>query len=270
MILINGAATDSVPATDRGLAYGDGVFRTILVQGARARRWRHHYRKLASDCSALAIPCPAETLLAEELAATAREHGDCVVKIIITRGSGRRGYAPPHSPAVTRIVIAGPRPDYPRDFEDSGVKMHLCATRLASQPRLAGIKHLNRLENVLARSEWHDDSVPEGLMLDQDGNAVSGTMTNLFVVDRGGLTTPDLSRCGVAGLTRERIMDAATTRGLACRVERIPLARLLEADEVFLVNSVIGVWPVKECFGRTWEPGPSAARVRKWLDEAGD
>lgn len=270
MILVNGTAADGVAVTDRGLAYGDGVFRTLLARDGRPRCWRRHYRKLANDCAALSIPCPAEGLLAEEVARAAQERREGVVKIIVTRGSGTRGYAPPRAVSATRVIMTSERPAYPVEFAHSGVKLHLCATRLAAQPRLAGIKHLNRLENVLARAEWSDEAVPEGLMLDQEGNAVAGTMSNVFIVDRGGLTTPDLSRYGVAGVTRERVMDAAGARGVACRVERVPLARLLEADEVLLVNSVIGVWQAKECFGRTWQPGPTATRVRQWLDETED
>jgi 4-amino-4-deoxychorismate lyase len=269
MVLVNGVAVQSVPAGDRGLAYGDGVFRTMRLVGGRPRWWRDHYRKLVGDCAALGIECPAAGTLAAEIEAVAREHPEGVAKVIVTRGAGERGYAPPPAATPTRIVMSAPLPAYRADFA-AGIRVHLCATRLALQPRLAGIKHLNRLENVLARSEWHDETIAEGLMLDTEGYAVSGTMTNLFIADRGGFTTADLSRCGVAGVARERILDAAARHGTACRVERIPLERLLEADEVVLVNSVVGVWPVRECFGRTWRPGPTAARMRQWLDEAND
>lgn len=266
MILVNGVAAGTVAVTDRGLAYGDGVFRTLLVKQGKARHWRRHYRKLECDCTALAVPCPAEALLAEEVKRAAGDQADCVVKIVVTRGSGERGYAPPQPAASTRIVMTGALPQYPAEFARTGVKLHLCATRLAHQPRLAGIKHLNRLENVLARAEWSDPAIPEGLMLDQDGNAIGGTMANLLIVADGGLMTPDLSRCGVAGVTRERIMDVARAHGEACHEAHIPLARVLEADEVLLVNSVIGVWQVAECAGRTWRAGAAAARVRQWLD----
>lgn len=267
MILVNGAAADSVAVTDRGLAYGDGVFRTLLVRRGRPVAWARHYRKLAHDCAALAIPCPPEEALAGELAQAADASRDEIAKIIVTRGSGARGYAPPQPPSPTRIVMTAPVPDYPEEFSRAGVEVRFCRTRLAFQPRLAGVKHLNRLENVLARAEWSDPAVPEGLMLDADGHIVGGTMTNLFLVEGGRLLTPELARCGVAGVTRERVMEAAARQSVTCHQDLIPQARLLDAQEALLVNSVVGVWQISACAGRRWEPGTFARRVREWLDE---
>jgi len=163
--------------------------------------------------------------------------------------------------------MSAPLPEYPVEFNRSGIKVHLCATRLASQPRLAGVKHLNRLENVIARAEWNDPAVPEGLLLDMEDRVIGGTMSNLFVVERGALVTPELSRCGVAGVTRERIMKAAAKQGVTCREESITQARFLNASEAMLVNSVIGAWQIAACAGKSWTAGTFTARVRKWLDE---
>jgi 4-amino-4-deoxychorismate lyase len=160
-------------------------------------------------------------------------------------------------------------PEYPEEFSRSGVKVHWCRTRLSSQPRLAGIKHLNRLENVLARSEWSDPAIPEGLMLDQGGNVIGGTMTNLFIVEGERMLTPGLAQCGVAGVTREVVLEAARTRGVSCGEELITQERLLKAQEVFLVNSVIGVWQIRECAGRSWAAGAQCGRVREWIDDEG-
>ncbi len=270
MILVNGAVADSVAVTDRGLAYGDGVFRTLLIKQGKPRCWQRHYRKLAHDCATLAIPCPAETVLREELERAAGSEAECVAKLIVTRGSGVRGYAQPERLFPTRIVMTQPMPRYPVEFMERGVTVRLCSTRLAFQPRLAGIKHLNRLENVLARAEWSDAQTAEGLMLDPEGNAICGTMTNLFIVEKDALTTPELSRCGVAGITRERLLEAAVRHGVECRVEQLPLERVCSAQEVLLVNSVIGVWQVKKLSDRAWQPGRSASRVRQWLDEQED
>lgn len=269
MILVNGVAVDSVAATDRGLAYGDGVFRTLLCKRGKPRWWPQQYRKLDRDCRALAIACPAESVLAGELARVVTGTEDRVVKIIITRGSGTRGYKPPQKASPTRILMSAPLPEYPVEFSRSGIDVHLCSTRLSFQPRLAGVKHLNRLENVLARAEWSDPAVPEGLMLDELGHIVGGTMTNLFIAEGGGLVTPPLSRCGVAGVTRERVMEAAGKLGMLCREEPVTQARLLDAQEALLVNSVIGVWQIRMCAGRSWEPGACVGRVREWLDEQG-
>ena len=270
MILINGAAADSVAVTDRGLAYGDGVFRTVVVSQGTPRCWSRQYRKLEQDCAALAIACPAGDLLSKELARAAGATGVRVGKIIVTRGNGARGYAPPQPSAPTRIVTATALPQHPAAFSRSGITIHLCQIRLASQPRLAGVKHLNRLENVLARAEWSDPSIAEGLLLDEDGHAISGTMTNLFIVEGGSVFTPGLSRCGVAGVTRERIMEAAISRGMDCREDRLTWQRVLAAQEVLLVNSVVGAWQVRECGNHRWEPGGLIGRVREWLDEEED
>jgi 4-amino-4-deoxychorismate lyase len=269
MILVNGAAADSVAATDRGLAYGDGVFRTLLSKRGKPIAWARHYRKLARDCAALELECPSEELLARELARALDPAGAQVAKIIVTRGSGERGYAPPREPSPTRIVMTGPVPEYPGEFSRAGVEVAICRTRYAFQPRLAGVKHLNRLENVLARAEWSDPAVPEGLVMDDDGQIIGGTHSNLFLVEAGVLVTPGLTRCGVAGVTRERVMEAAAAQGIACREESVSQARLLGAEAALLVNSVVGVWPIRACAGRRWAPGDWASRVREWLDEEG-
>lgn len=270
MILVNGVATDQVAATDRGLAYGDGVFRTFPVMDDHVPAWRLQYQKLSRDCSALGLPCPEASQLSSEIRQAVAGLPECVVKIIITRGSGPRGYWPEPQPHVTRIVLATPGFPYPPELAHTGVKVRVCRTRLASQPRLAGIKHLNRLENVLARAEWNDRETAEGLMLDAGGNVIGGTMTNLFIVDETGMSTPDLSSCGVAGVTRERVLMAAARTGARCRIEVLPLDRVLAARELILVNSLVGIWPVREIEGRTWQPGPQAAHISEWLRDEND
>jgi 4-amino-4-deoxychorismate lyase len=267
MILINGAASNSLAAADRGLAYGDGVFRTLLMRGGRPRAWHHHFRKLEHDCGALAIPCPAKKLLEDDLSVLAEREPDCAVKIVITRGPGQRGYAVPDPLEPTRLVMSFPLPQYPEQFLHSGIKARICSLRLGFQPALAGIKHLNRLENVLARNEWNDVDIAEGLLLDEEENAIGGTMTNLFIVENGALATPNLSRCGVAGVTRERIFAHAAKHGIVCRVDQIPIDRVLQADEAFVVNSLIGVWQIRELPGKVWLPALLTGRVKRWLDE---
>jgi 4-amino-4-deoxychorismate lyase len=267
MILVNGVAAESVAATDRGLAYGDGVFRTLLLKNGRPRSWQRHYRKLARDCAALSLECPAEAVVAEEVAQLARRMPDAVAKIIITRGSGARGYAPPLPSSSTRIVMSADLPDYPEAYTRSGVEVQVCNTRLSLQPRLAGIKHLNRLENVLARGEWNHPGIAEGILIDVEGNVIGGTMTNLFIVESGALVTPALTRCGVAGVTREIITEVARESGMNCREENITLTRILESQEAMLVNSVIGVWQIAACAGRNWAAGTVTQRVREWLND---
>ncbi len=270
MILINGIPGDVIAVTDRGLSYGDGVFRTLAVREGRPQHWLRHFARLRSDCAALNIACPEEAVLRTELEQVARREPECVVRITVTRGSGLRGYAPPSPANPTRIVMTSAFPQYPADFAVRGVKARVCRLRLGFQPALAGIKHLNRLENVLARGEWSDAAVAEGLLLDAEDHAIEGTMSNLFIVEHGSLVTPDLSRCGVAGVTRERLIENAARHGVTCHVAPVSYQRLLKADEILLVNSIIGVWQVRELDSEIRNPGTFVARVRQWLDEESD
>lgn len=267
MILVNGVISDSIPAVDRGLAYGDGVFRTLLMRDSRPLHWPLHYAKLDADCRALGMDCPHEPVLARELALAAQREPDCVLKIIVTRGTGQRGYAPPPAAQTTRVVMTAPLPRYPEELALTGIEARLCGIRLGLQPALAGLKHLNRLENVLARAEWSDPAIVEGVLLDVEGNVIGGTMSNLFIVERGVLFTPDLTRCGVAGVTRARLMQAAAAHGMTCRVENISSGRLLQADAILLLNSIIGVWQVVRLAGRTWTPATVVRQLRGWLDD---
>lgn len=268
MILVNGNAATAVPATDRGLAYGDGVFRTLAVRNGRPVAWQHQFAKLRHDCLALHMACPSEAELLDDLARILPVQRECAVKIMVTRGEGRRGYAVPEAPGrPTRIVIVYPQPEYPAAYATDGVTVRCCTLRLGLQPLLGGIKHLNRLENVLARMEWTDPGIAEGLLLDPAGNVIGGTMSNLFIVEDGALTTPELAACGVAGVTRQRVLEAAVAHGIACRVEPLTLARLLNAREVFLVNSLIGAWPVRRMEGHIWASGQLTAAAQRWLNE---
>lgn len=264
MILVNGTQSESVPANDRGLAYGDGVFRTMPVRGGVAQHWQRQYRKLAYDCSVLRLACPPQSLLHAEVHAIAAGQ-DIVVKIIVTRGLGERGYRYRPDALPNRIVVTAPVPAYAAGYGDEGVCVRRCRLRLGHQPALAGVKHLNRLENVLARAEWTDERIAEGILCDMEGRVVGGTMSNVFAVMRGELVTPSLERCGVAGITRERVLDAALQHGVPCRIGDLTWAELLAADEVFVVNSVLGVWPVRQIDDDMRRVGPIVRDVQHWL-----
>ena len=269
-MLVNGLLSDSISAADRGLLYGDGVFRTLRIVEGQPQHWLRHYCKLQQDCAALKLPCPEAALLLEELQRLTERQPDGVAKIIITRGQGMRGYAPAENSIPTRILSITPFIPYPDEFYTQGIRLRVCELRLAHQPRLAGIKHLNRLENVLAAAEWNDAGIAEGLLLDAAGNVIEGTRSNLFMLRGGELLTPDLSRCGVAGVQRERVLEWASAQGMSCRIGQFCLAELLAADEVFLVNSVIGLWPVRELQDRTWSQYPIGMQVQKGLNHALD
>ena len=266
MILVNGRPAATVDALDRGLAYGDGVFRTLRTQDGRPLWWRDHYAKLAADCAALMLACPDEGELHAEVCQVA-EDGEGVVKVILTRGTGARGYAPPHDQSTTRIVVSAPLPAHAQPGAPDAVKARWCSLRLARQPRLAGVKHLNRLENVLARSEWDDPAIFEGLLCDDRGAVIGGVMSNLLIMKHGELFTPDLAECGVAGVARTRLLRAAARLGIATHIGRLLPAAILAADEVMICNSVIGVRHVARLDDVIWPPAGWATALNDALYE---
>ncbi|QWT22293.1 aminodeoxychorismate lyase [Bacillus sp. NP157] len=239
-----------VPAGDRGFTYGDGLFETLRVVSGMAPLWHRHAARLREGCERLRLPVPPIDAVHAEVLRLCEGLDDAVVRITFTRGVGARGYALPTAPSPTLVVSASPLA-LDADATTHGIAVRLCELRLATQPALAGIKHLNRLEQVLARAEWNDDAYAEGLLSDMDGDLVCATAANLFAVFDGQLVTPPLERCGVAGVARAEIM---ATHGV--QVARMNPGRLCEADEVFLTSAVRGMLPVRAFAARTWRPGP--------------
>lgn len=251
-MLMNGREDDSVLSTDRGLLYGDGVFETIALRDGRPLLWERHMERLVEGCARLAIPRPDARQLLAEVERLADGSGRAVAKIVVTRGAGGRGYRPDATEPPTRIVQRHPWPVYPADAAQRGVALRWCATRLARQPRLSGIKHLNRLEQVLARAEWRDE-YGEGLMRDTEELVIEATTSNLFLVSRGVLITPDLSQSGVAGVMRAETLALAGALGIPTAIRPVTAPEVEEADELFLTNSLIGLWPVARLETRHYE-----------------
>ena len=267
---INGVAGDRVDASDRGLLYGDGLFETMAVRTGRVSSWSRHMARLLAGCERLGIPAVDTVQLAHEVDSLLAGLGLGVLKVIVTRGSGGRGYRVPAKVAPRRILQLHPWPDFPPAAREAGVAVRLCTTRLCHNPLLAGIKHLNRLEQVLARREWDDPQIGEGLLLDVDGRLVEGTMSNLFLVRGQSLLTPDLRRCGVAGIMRSIILEQAELQSLTAEIRALDTADLLVADEVFLCNSLIGIWPVISIDGRPYRKGAITTRMQQLLQTEED
>lgn len=265
--LVNGRREGGLTPFDRGIAYGDGVFRTLPVYSGIPHCWERHYRRLQADCNGLGIVCPSEEILRDDIARLIDDGEHAVIKIIITRGESERGYAVPPLAQPTRIVSKAALPQYPESHFTSGVALHLCEIRLARQPRLAGIKHLNRLENVMARMEWVDPQIADGLLLDEGGDVIECTMSNLFVRMGNVLATPNLSRCGVSGVTRERVLEVAPQLGYTVEVRHLRLPELMDADEVVICNSLYGAWQVRRLASHAWPAGMLAEQLREMLKE---
>jgi 4-amino-4-deoxychorismate lyase len=250
-LLINGSTDATVSPLDRGLMYGDGLFESIRFVGERAPLWVRHMQRLEDGCQRLHMPVPETALLWQEACEVTRGQPQSMVRITLTRGVGERGYAPPKIPSLTRIVAAFAAPKLDEDGYVHGIHMRVCRLRLARQPVLAGIKHLNRLEQVLARAEWNDPAIAEGLLCDTAGLAISATMANLFAVISGMLCTPALDHCGIAGVARAEVL-AVSPQADVCD---IALDALLAAEEIFLTSSVRGILPVQSLDGRRYAPG---------------
>lgn len=250
-VLVDGVMGAQVSPLDRGLLYGDGLFETIRFTHGTAPLWARHMQRLGEGCARLGLPLPGPGLLAAEAQLALDGGGDAVVRITLTRGPGQRGYTPPATPDITRIVSAHPLPAIDADWYRDGIRVRSCGLQLAKQPRLAGIKHLNRLEQVLARAEWSDPDVVEGLLFDRDGQLVSATSANVFGVLDGRLVTPALDACGVAGVLRAELLEAFPR----CGVVAISKEALMRFDELFLTSSVRGVLPVRAFDGRSVHVG---------------
>lgn len=269
MILINGQSEDRINVLDRGVQYGDGVFETIAFRQGEAEFLTAHLQRLQLGCQRLKIDFP-ETHLAlltaefEQLCAA--QHQDAVIKIIVTRGQGGRGYRYAPEMQATRILSVHPMPDYPAQHQQ-GINVRLCQHRLPQNPVLAGIKHLNRLDQILARNEWQDESISEGLMCDQQALFIEGTMSNLFIVKDTQLYTPSLEHAGIAGIMRLIVMQLAQQLNLNVSETTITGAGLQQADEVFLCNSLVGIWPVTFLIDwqQRWSKGPITSQLQQAL-----
>lgn len=263
--LVNGQPAGEVSVRDRGLAYGDGLFETIRVAQGRLTLADYHFARLERDAARLRIAFDLPAFV-REASGLALRIGEGLIKLIITRGLGERGYALSEGPA-TRIVLGAQLPDYPAEREEQGVVLYPCVTRLALQPALAGMKHLNRLEQVLARSEWQAP-FGEGLVCDMLGKPVECTMSNLFLRREGEWVTPEVTECGVRGVMRDYLLAELAASGEPVRQRAVELQELLDSDEIFCCNSVYGVWPVVGLMNRTWSPGPFTRQAQALARQA--
>ncbi len=256
---------------DRGLHFGDGLFETIACRRGRPRFLPDHLERLAHGCERLQIEFQSLEALREEIARLAAGAERALLKVLVTRGPATaRGYAPQGDERPSRIVLryGWPRED-PRHAAE-GVAVRIADLALGENPRLAGLKHLNRLELVLARSELRGSPFLEALLLSSSGQLISGTMTNVFVVLGTEIKTPRVDRCGVAGVMRRVVMRAAAEEGLEVEEALLTRSDLDSAREVFLTNARIGIWPVRAVHSRTLAPGSITRRLQEriepWLE----
>ncbi len=257
------AFTDIVDISDRGLAYGDGLFETIAYVNEVLVNWELHWQRLNKGAKRLAISLPKEDLFLEQIHSMIAQDAllemssssDRVIKIIATRGQGGRGYLYPGSQIPTIVITIHGWPERAAADYHCGIAVTVCQTRLAVQPALAGIKHLNRLEQVLGRNEFSGTAYQEGIMLrgsyhsstyppSMTSKIIEGTSSNIFFVNNGHLYTPKIDTCGVQGTIRQAILVLADQMDIIVGEEHYSLHDLMMASEIFLCNSVFGIVPV--------------------------
>jgi 4-amino-4-deoxychorismate lyase len=256
VVLVNGASSESVSALDRALHFGDGLFETIACCRGRPRWLSLHLARLMEGCARLGIELADPTGLEAEVRQLAAARDRSLIKVLMTRGTAvRRGYVTSGSERATRITVRYAWPHEDAAALQDGVRVRTAALRLGENPALAGLKHCNRLEQVLARREWTDPAIVEALMFSRSGQLVSGTMSNVFMVQGSALHTPRIDLCGVAGVMRRVVLREARSAGLTCEERELRAHDLERASELFLTNARIGIWPVAALDGRPFTPG---------------
>jgi 4-amino-4-deoxychorismate lyase len=291
IILVNNLRQDSIPVIERGLAFGDGVFETMLVSNTDVSLWEYHYQRLLEGLKRLHISIDLPTLY-QHISTSLEAIGECrqsdqsdqgvnqgvdkgVWKLIVTRGQSQRGYMPDNTAQATLITVYTPLTtqffDANRCYSQQGVAVHYCRERLAASRTLAGIKSLNQLPYVLASRERQALDVQEGLMLSNDGLLIEATARNVFMVKNNELLTPQLHQCGVAGIMRRAIMERARSMDMSVQEVDVPVAVFEQSDEVFLTNSISGIWPVIQCETLRWSIGPVTQTLQQeladWLED---
>lgn len=262
---INGLACRAIDVTDRGFTYADGLFETIAIRAGQARFLALHLDRLLAGCFRLGIAAPVRTTLELNLGLAAGSIRDGVLKVIVTSGPGPRGYRRPE-PAATTVAWGTeetePRPAVP-------IRVRWCETMTSPNPATAGLKALGRLEQVLARAEWTEPEVAEGLMISTEGHLIGGTASNVFLVAGDRVLTPSLHRSGIAGIMRRVVMESAKRSGITIVEAQLNPSEVTGAAEIFMTNALTGIRPVRQLGGQTWGTGPITQRLRQLLAAAG-
>ena len=260
--LVDGEISSLVATTNRGLNYADGLFETLVVRNSRPLRWQSHMDRLGVGCERLGLAMPSQVVLLREVQTVSAGLTEAVVKIVLTRSGQGRGYMPPEDNNCVRIVSSHVYPDGMVELARDGVKARICELRLAIQPALGGIKHLNRLEQVLASAELRKNGAVEGILLNREDHVISALSANIFLVMDDRLLTPRLDLCGVRGVVRSQVL---AEYGARCEQRRIMVDMLQEADEIFICNTVRGIVPITAIDEQEYEIGPVTRELQTWL-----
>ena len=221
--------------------------------------------RLAVGCERLGLKMPPQAVLLREAHTVSAGQVRCIVKIVLSREQSERGYRPVMDAEPLRVVSAHLWPPGLEDQANLGVSAHICELRLSVQPAIAGIKHLNRLENVLASNELESLDAAEGILIDGEDHVIGGISSNIFMVFKGQLLTPRLDRSGVRGVLRARILKSFKAR---CELRRVSPDMLAEASEVFICNAVRGIVPINRIDEISYPVGPVTRELQQWWQES--
>lgn len=246
MILVNGSPATTISVLDRGLTLGDGLFTTLHLRNQQPQLWNYHIERIQNGCARLKLSLPDFDSLYQQCCLLARSVDDTNAcgKIILTRGSGGRGYSPRGCNTPSIIVSIHPYPANYHDWQQQGICLGIAEQRLGWQPMLAGIKTLNRLEQVLLKEELDDKGLAEAVVLDWQGNVVEAVTANLFWRKNEQIFTPDLKQSGVYGVMRAFVIQQLTNWQYVVESVSSGLDTLLDADEVWMTNALMGIVPV--------------------------
>ena len=242
IVIINGAKQSKISIFNRNSQFGDGLFETCLVENKKILFWTNHFARLNRGCEQLKISKVDESVWLSDVkkALSLCSYDHCVVKLILSRGESLRGYGFKDDIKPVRAVIVL---ELQNTTLNNLFSLEYCQSGYNSNPKLAGIKHCNRLEQVLARAGLKSD---EGIMLDENHNVISVTQGNIYAIHGNTLITPKLDKCGVEGTRRAIILDLAKLLGIKVKVDTLSAKELVQADEVFISNSIIGIQSIKQ------------------------
>ncbi|MFN2328880.1 MAG: aminodeoxychorismate lyase [Chromatocurvus sp.] len=252
-IWINGESAGMLPLPDRGLDYGDGLFETMPVLNGHVPWLGYHLERLQQGLLTLGFHpeahCPVRNYIDKALY---HHRPTGILRLAVTRGPAARGYTPP-DPAQPNCIVQISTTDSVGQLALPPANVGLCSITLARQPLLAGIKHLNRLEQVLAARERQQKGLDEMLMTDTARSVISVISGNIFLVIGNQLLTPTLADCGISGTRRRLVLDElAPELGFDCLEVAMTEADVASADEVFYCNSLRGYQPIGAYGNRRW------------------
>ncbi|MCM0147397.1 aminodeoxychorismate lyase [Photobacterium galatheae] len=266
MAWMNGVETDSVSVSDRAFQYGDGCFTTVLVEQGVPRLWSQHLQRLKNTLLKLNIAAPDWSPMISKVMSVAQKYPEKgVIKILISRGTGGRGYSTAGCQQTLVMISDFVWPAHYETWQQHGIELGLCQQRLGLIPMLAGLKHLNRLEQVMLKQEIEANGWQDAVVLDINDHVVETCASNIFWRHDSTLYTPELSQAGVHGLMRAHVCELAKDLGYCLEFVKSPLDALLCADEVFITNALMALVPVTKIQWKTYDEHSALEAITKRL-----